>query len=39
VTVPAISHHTGIQLAEAGFLLILIAGVWLDPGAEVDFGA
>jgi hypothetical protein len=29
VTVPAISHHTGLQLAEVGFLLILIAGVWL----------
>ena len=23
------SHHTGIRLAEVGFLLILIAGVWL----------
>jgi hypothetical protein len=27
--VPAITHHTGVRLAEVGFLLILIAGVWL----------
>jgi hypothetical protein len=25
----ALSHHTGVDLAEVGFLLILIAGVWL----------
>jgi hypothetical protein len=25
----ALTHHTGIDLAEVGFLLILIAGVWL----------
>jgi hypothetical protein len=25
----ALSHHTGIDLAEVGFLLVLIAGVWL----------
>ena len=25
----AISHTTGIKLAEVGYLLILIAGVWL----------
>jgi hypothetical protein len=25
--VPALTHHTGIDLAEVGFLLILIAGV------------
>jgi hypothetical protein len=25
----AIAHHTGIRLAEVGFLLILFAGVWL----------
>jgi nitrate reductase gamma subunit len=25
----ALSHHTGIRLAEVGFLLILISGVWL----------
>jgi hypothetical protein len=23
------AHHTGIRLAEVGFLLILIGGVWL----------
>jgi uncharacterized membrane protein SirB2 len=27
--IAAITHHTGIRLAEIGFLLILIAGVWL----------
>jgi hypothetical protein len=25
----AFSHQTGVTLAEAGFLLILFAGVWL----------
>jgi hypothetical protein len=25
----AFTHHTGIRLAEVGFLLVLIAGVWL----------
>jgi uncharacterized membrane protein len=25
----AMTRHTGIRLAEVGFLLILIAGVWL----------
>lgn len=24
-----LTHHTGVRLAEVGFLLILIAGVWL----------
>ena len=23
-----LTHHTGVRLAEVGFLLILIAGVW-----------
>jgi hypothetical protein len=27
--VPTLSHRTSIRLAEVGFLLILIAGVWL----------
>ena len=27
--VAAMTHHAGIRLAEVGFLLILIAGVWL----------
>lgn len=30
----AISHHTGARLAEIGFLLVIIAGVWL-AAAEV----
>jgi hypothetical protein len=25
----ALSHHTGTRLAEVGFLLIVIAGLWL----------
>jgi len=25
----ALGHHTGRRLAEVGFLLILIAGIWL----------
>ena len=25
----ALAHHTGRRLAEIGFLLILIAGIWL----------
>ncbi len=24
----ALTHHTGVRLAEVGFLLILIAGLW-----------
>lgn len=28
----ALSHHTGIRLAEVGFLLVLIAGIWLTVG-------
>ena len=27
--VVALAHHTGRRLAEIGFLLILIAGIWL----------
>jgi hypothetical protein len=27
--VVALTHHTGRRLAEIGFLLILIAGIWL----------
>lgn len=26
------SHHTGVRLAELGFLFILFAGVWLAAG-------
>jgi hypothetical protein len=25
----AFSHHTGLRLAEIGFLLMLFAGIWL----------
>jgi hypothetical protein len=25
----ALSHHSGVRLAEVGFLLLLLAGVWL----------
>jgi hypothetical protein len=25
----ALTHHTGVRLAEIGFLLILFAGIWL----------
>ena len=35
----AISHATGIKLAEVGFLLILIAGVWLVASEMVSLGA
>ena len=24
-----LAHHTGVRLAEVGFLLILLAGIWL----------
>jgi hypothetical protein len=27
--VVALAHHTGVRLAEVGFLLILFAGIWL----------
>jgi hypothetical protein len=29
VAMIALTHHTGVTLAEVGFLLILFAGVWL----------
>jgi hypothetical protein len=32
--VVGLAHHTGMRLAEVGFLLILIAGVWL-AAAEI----
>jgi hypothetical protein len=31
---PRVDHHTGVILAEVGFLLLLIAGVWF-AAAEV----
>lgn len=35
----AITHATGIKLAEIGFLLILIAGVWFVASEIVALGA
>ena len=35
----AITHTTGVKLAEVGFLLILIAGVWLVASELVSLGA
>jgi hypothetical protein len=35
----AITHATGITLAEVGFLLIFIAGVWLVASEIVALGA
>lgn len=29
ILILGLSHHTGVRLAEVGFLLLLIAGVWL----------
>jgi hypothetical protein len=37
--IAAISHTTGIKLAEVGFLLILIAGVWLVASEIAALGA
>ncbi len=34
----AITQATGIKLAEVGFLLILIAGVWLEIVVETIAG-
>jgi hypothetical protein len=34
-----IAHGTGIKLAEVGFLLILIAGVWLVASEIAALGA
>lgn len=30
----ALTHHTGVRLAEIGFLLVLFAGLWLSA-AEI----
>jgi hypothetical protein len=35
----AITHATGLKLAEVGFLLILIAGVWLVASEMAALGA
>jgi hypothetical protein len=35
----AMTHQTGVRLAEVGFLLILIAGVWLVAAEIPALGA
>ena len=35
----AMSHATGIKLAEVGFLLVVIAGVWLVASEVAALGA
>jgi hypothetical protein len=37
--IAAIAHAIGVKLAEFGFLLILIAGVWLVASEIVALGA
>ena len=34
-----LSHHTGLRLAEVGFLLVVIAGVWLAASEIPQLGA
>jgi hypothetical protein len=33
----ALARHTGVRLAEVGFLLILVAGVWLAAAQIPQF--
>jgi hypothetical protein len=33
----ALTHHTGVRLAEIGFLLILFAGIWLAAAQVPKF--
>jgi hypothetical protein len=33
----ALTHHTGVHLAEVGFLLILLAGIWLAAAQVPQF--
>lgn len=33
----AFTHHTGIRLAELGFLLVLFAGIWLTAAHIPQF--
>jgi hypothetical protein len=33
----ALAHHTGVRLAEVGFLLILFAGIWLAAAQLPQF--
>ena len=32
-----LAHHTGVRLAEVGFLLVLFAGVWLAAASVPRF--
>lgn len=32
----AITHHAGVRLAEVGFLLLAIAGIWLAASELLD---
>jgi hypothetical protein len=36
VTLIGFARHTGVRLAEIGFLLILIGGVWLAAAETLD---
>jgi hypothetical protein len=38
VHVIALSHHTGVVMAEVGFLLILIGGIWLVASEVPSLG-
>jgi hypothetical protein len=33
----ALAHHTGLRLAEIGFLLILFAGIWIAAAQAPKF--
>jgi hypothetical protein len=33
----ALAHHTGVRLAEVGFLLIVFAGIWLAAAQAPNF--
>ncbi len=37
MTTVALAHHTGVRLAEVGFLLILFAGIWLAAAQLPQF--
>jgi hypothetical protein len=34
----AFTHHTGVRLAEVGFLVFLFAGGWLAAAAQLKAG-
>jgi hypothetical protein len=33
----ALTHHSGVRLAEVGFLLILLAGIWIAAAQVPQF--